>query len=91
MTDVSPTLNIPAGGWVKCKRCPKKIVFAPSYTTGKTMPLELDPAGEWTIADGYAKHIGPPAVQLELGAAPGPTRWTSHFARCPAADTFRRK
>ncbi len=91
MPDDVPTLDIPEGGWSKCKKCPKSIVFATTYSTGKVAPFELDENGEWKIEGGIAKHIGPPAQQLELGAEPGPTRWTSHFARCPAADQFRRK
>lgn len=27
----------------------------------------------------------------DMFAGPEPQRWTSHFARCPAASTFRKK
>jgi hypothetical protein len=87
MTD-APKLDIPPGGWKRCKGCAAAIVFVPAYTTGKVMPLQLDSIGEWKIEDGNAKHIGPPPAQTSLLDQPV-TRWTSHFAICPKASEFR--
>ena len=90
MTDTAPpALNNAHGGWTKCRSCKASIVFAKAYATGKAMPLQLDDVGEWTIEEGIAKHIGPVPTQLELGAKPGPQRWTSHFAVCPQAEKWR--
>lgn len=40
---------------------------------------------------GTARHVGPPPQQLELGGEPRPQRYTSHFARCEQASSWRRK
>lgn len=72
-----------------CRSCRTPIVFAKSYTTGKTAPFEKDDAGEWVLENGVAKHVGPVPAQLELGGEQPPQRWTSHFARCPQAERWR--
>lgn len=77
-------------GKSKCKSCGAAIVFA--YTTaGKKAPFQADDAGEWILENGTARHIGPRPQQLELGGAPGPQRYTSHFSSCPQASTWRGK
>lgn len=85
-----PELVLHVGiGKSACKSCGKPIVWA--WTAGgKKAPYEEDPNGEWILENGAWRHVGPPAPQLELGAAPsGPTRYTSHFARCPHASEWR--
>lgn len=74
---------------VKCRSCKKPIVFAHHHNGGKVAPFEEDAAGEWTLENGVAKHIGKPSSQLELGAVPV-TRYTSHFAVCPDARKWRK-
>lgn len=74
----------------RCKSCGAQILFA-TMLGGKSAPFQRDDAGEWSIdKDGNARHIGKPAAQLELGAQPV-ERWTSHFATCPKADTWRKR
>lgn len=93
MSTDAPVLDIPEGGWKTCRACPKRIVFAKAYATGKLGPYELDDAGEWEIREGLAHHVGKPAMQPDLFKTTKPhvQRWTSHFVTCPAADQFRRK
>ncbi len=79
------------GSPTKCKSCKRTIIFAITYSTGKKAPFEEDPAGEWILENGTAKHIGPVSPQLELGAPQAPTRYTSHFAACPEADSWRKR
>ena len=78
-----------------CKSCGKSISFAKT-TGGRVAPFELDPQGEWEIGDdGIARHVGPPDAPSSLESAPllekPPSRWTSHFARCPQAKSWRKK
>lgn len=84
-----PDLVLHAGvGKGKCKSCGKPFVWA--YTPGgKKAPFEIDNDGEWILENGAARHVGPRPTQLELGAAPGPQRYTSHFSTCPFADQHR--
>jgi hypothetical protein len=73
----------------KCKSCKAPIVWA--YTTGgKKAPFQADDQGHWTLENGTARHVGAPPAQLELGAAPGPQRYTNHFSVCPQADEWRK-
>lgn len=82
------TLTAPA---TRCRSCKAVIVFAKHHNGGRTAPFEEDPNGEWTIENGVAKHVGPPAAQLDLGDAPAAKRFTSHFARCPEAGKWRQR
>lgn len=77
---------------MRCRSCNTEITFA-TTASGKWSPFERDDAGLWVIEDGNARYVGePPASrpQLELVAEPAPPRYTSHFARCPAAKDWRR-
>lgn len=85
----APALNRGVGTPTKCRSCKAPVVFAVMYTSGKSSPFEIDDAGEWVLENGIAKHVGPVSKPLELGAAPGPQRYTSHFARCPQAKQWR--
>jgi len=72
----------------RCRSCQAPIVFARNRSN-RVAPFEPDPNGEWTIENGKATHVGPAPAQLAIGAKS--PRFTSHFARCPAADQWRRK
>jgi hypothetical protein len=86
-----PALKNAHGGWTKCRSCKADIVFAIMYSSGKSAPFQKDDAGEWEIENGIAKHAGPVPTQADMFAGPSPQRWTSHFAVCPAAASFRKK
>lgn len=75
----------PRLGASSCRSCGKAIVFA-STTGGKVGPFELDTRGDWEIHGGVASHAG---GQLELLATVVLPRYTSHFASCPQADSWR--
>lgn len=68
-----------------CRSCSKAIVFA-RMSSGKMAPFESDADGEWIIVDGAASHQGKAPEHWD--AVP---RYTSHFAKCPAATSWRRK
>ena len=74
-----------------CRSCKAPIVFAAMATSGKQAPFERDDAaGLWSIVDGIATHVGPaPATPVE--GTPTAPRYTSHFARCPSAQSWRRR
>lgn len=75
-------------GKARCKSCKAEIVWA--YTTGGSKaPFVLDDQGFYILENGTARHVGPRPAQLELGAAPGPQRYTNHFATCPQASKWR--
>lgn len=92
-----PVLRNAHSGWSKCRACKTDIVFAIMYSSGKNSPFEQDAAGEWVIENGVAKHdpIAPAPAQTDLFAVPpapsSAMRWTSHFARCPASEHFRKR
>lgn len=61
----------------RCRSCRAEIVWAKTRD-GKAAPFERDPKGVWTIVDGVA-----------YAAQDGDERYTSHFATCPQAATWR--
>lgn len=65
----------------KCRSCEAPVVWATS-TTGKATPMQVDPAGAWIIVDGRAR--------LKKDGDEGPF-YTSHFATCPQASSWRGK
>ena len=75
---------------MNCRSCKTAIVFAAMAPSGKSAPFELDAAGRWAIVDGVASYVGPaPATPIE--GVPTVQRYTSHFAKCPAAQDWRRR
>lgn len=88
MTDLVLNRGLGAGA-IPCRSCRKPIVFAVMYSSGKKAPFEIDPDGEWCITNGIAKHAGKPTPQADMFSKPTETRWTSHFARCADAATWR--
>jgi len=73
-----------------CRSCGLAIVFAPNARTRRMMPLERDDLkGEWALIQGVATHVGKAPAGAIAGVEPIP-RYTSHFAQCPAASSWRR-
>jgi hypothetical protein len=73
----------------RCKSCRALIAWAKMERSGKASPFEPDPEGEWIIVDGVASHQGKvPEWQPPERSVP---RWTSHFARCADAKSWRKK
>lgn len=87
----APVLHRGIGRPTTCRSCQTHIVFARSASTGRLMPFEPDQdTGEWVIVNGTAEHVGKaPATPIE-GVETAP-RWTSHFANCPDAQTWRKR
>ena len=79
-------LHAGVGGWTKCRSCNARITFART-TTGKLAPFELDARGKFVIENGEARFRGEPPADAVPTKEP---RFTSHFATCPAAPTWRR-
>lgn len=84
----------------ECRSCHARVIWATSAAepeegqAPKRQPLDYDarhdPAGKlevWVDADGLVRYLA-----LRKGAEPaaGRTRATSHYARCPDADRWRR-
>ena len=71
----------------ECNSCKAPIIWVRT-ATGKVMPVDARPAedGNMVIDDGVARVIA-------KGESPpvGKLRWKSHFATCPAAQSFRKK
>lgn len=86
----APVLHRGVGRPTTCRSCQTHIVFARSKVTGKLMPFEPDEGGEWALANGVAEHVGKAPAEPVEGVETVP-RWTSHFARCPDAQSWRRK
>jgi hypothetical protein len=53
-------------------------------------PFELNVAGEWSLVNGVATHVGK-APKLAIPGVETIQRWTSHFANCPAAPEWRKR
>lgn len=72
----------------KCKGCGADIIFVPNVVTGKAMPLNVVRENRIVLVDngGY-----PGAKPDDITArARVVDTYTSHFADCPQADSFRR-
>ncbi len=88
---MSGVLQMVSSAIAECRSCGKSLVFARSARTGKLMPFERDDAaGEWSIVNGSASHVGKAPAVAVAGVESLP-RWTSHFARCPDAKAWRRR
>lgn len=86
----APVLHRGVGQPTTCRSCQTHIVFARSGSTGKFMPFEPDQTGVWVLENGVARHVGrAPATPIN-GVETVP-RWTSHFANCKDAQTWRKK
>ena len=73
-----------------CRKCPAQVLFVRSGKNPKQwLPLNAEPTPEGTIVirdDGHG-YVVAPMVDVD----PFQLRYTSHFATCPQAATFRRK
>lgn len=77
----------------KCKACGAEIKWI-LMRTGKKMPVDsqkvpykADPGGALTLVTEDGRVV--PKAVLDLDS--DKYGYTSHFATCPAADTFRRR
>lgn len=75
--------------------CRARMVWAVNEQTGKGNPIDPEPVddGNVVIVGQETTKSGPaPVVRyLAKGEDPGPVpRYKSHFATCPAADSFRK-
>lgn len=69
----------------KCKSCGAPIMWATSARTGKAMPIDAEPTpnGNVCLVAGQARPYTPDDAKLHRD------RYTSHFATCPDAPTWR--
>ncbi len=75
----------------RCRSCDAPIRWATATTTGRRMPIDAEPTADGNVTvhrgdDGQAVATVHPAGVTPLG-----TRWTAHFATCPAAAEHRRR
>jgi hypothetical protein len=63
-----------------CTSCGAEIVWCRTIT-GKATPMQADENGEWIIVQGIAHR----------GQSVGVQRYTSHFATCPQASSWRKR
>lgn len=76
-----------------CRACPSPVVWKRHERTGKAAPIDLypDPAGNVVlVGDDKYRVLGKVELaEIEAGRTPDPERFTSHYATCPAASSFR--
>jgi hypothetical protein len=74
-----------------CRSCHRPIIWAVNGKTGKSMPVDADPADNGNIellpragaAPEAVVHAQPPMLATGL--------YLSHFATCPDRDRWRKK
>jgi len=73
-----------------CGSCPAPIIWART-PAGKRMPVDAEPTpdGNVTLVPPLESYDSPLAV-VSSERDPSSTRYTSHFATCPNADSHRR-
>lgn len=76
----------------KCKRCPARIVWAVSESTGRRMPVDADPSpnGNVQLVEGdppRARVLS--ADERNTIAAQDEPLHLNHFVTCPEAGAFR--
>jgi hypothetical protein len=71
-----------------CRSCGAEIRWAVSMSTGRRMPIDAEPTPDGNVL----LHPGGGATVLAAGVPVpvGRSRYTSHFATCPHANTHRR-
>lgn len=74
------------GGPGTCKACQRRILWVESKSTGRMMPLDIEPRpdGNLAVVRGVAHAFGSEDKRLCRD------RYVSHFATCPRADSFRK-
>lgn len=73
--------------------CRASITFASNTTTGKQIPLDLDPVANGNVTVTRTRPLIATVLggeQLVIAQAHGQELYVSHFATCPAAKSFRR-
>lgn len=81
-----------------CRTCGKTITFAMGQS-GRNMPLQLDPEGDYVIVPPRTVNGSSEAVRIPDEPIPPPIRqeiqngrrFKSHFADCPQANGWRKK
>lgn len=81
--------------YLECRSCGARIFFAAAATSGKRMPIDAEPAVGATIR--IATHEpAPMPMAYVVGSVidlfdpdDDGIRYTSHFATCPDADSWR--
>jgi hypothetical protein len=70
-----------------CRSCDAEITWATSEQTGKPIPLDATPTanGNLALVNGKAHYYGADDERLHR------ERYTSHFATCPEAASWRKK
>ena len=78
----------------RCKSCGAEIIFIKTRIGGKPMPCDAKQVDYW---EGKGDKVMTPRGEV-INCTLKPQRqpaagfgYVSHFATCPAADTFRRK
>ena len=71
---------------IACKSCGAPITWAEHHKTGKRMPMQIDENGGWVLISSLAYLAD--ARLLDADDLAGP-RYSSHFATCPQAASWR--
>lgn len=79
----------------RCKSCGAEIIWI-KMKSGKSMPCNAEPVTYWEDAKGDETVITPNGETIRCRLQGDPQEATgmgyiSHFATCPAANTFRRR
>lgn len=76
---------------VRCRSCGAEIFYA-TTTTGKAMPLDVDPHPDGNvIVERQDGRLGCRVLGNAAPAARDEVRYRSHFATCPNAAAHRRR
>lgn len=84
------------GATKECRTCKAKIVWAKSSSTGRPMPMDLEPNTEGQFfmfrkTDCIeAVHCRERSTRAEEARTRGDKKYTCHFATCAQADQHRR-
>jgi len=79
-----------------CRSCGAEIVWARTETTGRPMPIDVEPVDGGNVVLYEAPDTGELTAHVE-GKGPHPVTWptplryVSHFTTCPNAAAHRRK
>jgi hypothetical protein len=76
----------------KCKACSAEIDFYPMKSGGKSMPIDAEPVAAGNIRKIHtSRGIFLEVVRSDDVTVAETPLYTSHFATCPAAASFRKK
>jgi len=81
----------------RCVSCDAEIIWTVTATSGRRMPIDVDPQADGNVALVRSQIAGEPPTAIVLGGAHlerarryGPVLYRSHFASCPHAARWRR-